>query len=358
MSEDSYENWYDTNIPLYNELRPKIEELINQILCDEGRIKGKEYVLVDSRVKSRQSFLEKMLKKDDEGERKYTNPIKITDLIGLRIVCYLLSNVKDIHPLIDRHFEIDNCETKMPEVRLGEDKVGYRSINYIVALRDKTLSDPKYQEFEGCLFEIQVKTILDFAWQEIEHDRAYKKGFEFDANSGIPRRFNLLAGLLEVADNEFDTLSKQVEKYDKSLIDKIKSGKIDDLSISARSLREYLKEFEDIPGFKPYFAVSQDVLNEIKDMGITTIGQLDKIVKDIQNFKERYSKVSNLNDFVTFTDILRNILIIHDAKKYTKLAYKPHYYNTFDYHFYKVHEEFGVNSIDLPPGIEYDEGSD
>jgi len=25
------------------------------------------------------------------------------------------------------------------------------------------------------LFEIQVKTILDFAWQEIEHDRTYKQ---------------------------------------------------------------------------------------------------------------------------------------------------------------------------------------
>jgi ppGpp synthetase/RelA/SpoT-type nucleotidyltranferase len=31
----------------------------------------------------------------------------------------------------------------------------------------------------GLNFEIQVKTLLDFAWQEIEHDRAYKTSAQF-----------------------------------------------------------------------------------------------------------------------------------------------------------------------------------
>ena len=357
MSEDLDGSWYDANIPLYEEIRPELEELINRMLQDEGWKKGIEHVLVDSRVKSRKSFLEKMSKMEN-GIRKYPNPRDITDLIGLRIVCYLLTNVEDLKPLIERYFEIDNCETKMPEDRLGEDKMGYRSINYIVQLRNESFSDPIYQKFNGNQFEIQIKTLLDFAWQEIEHDKAYKTSIEFSANSSIKRRFKLVSGLLEIADNEFNALSKEVETHDEILIDKIKNGKLEDLPISARSLRKYLREFENIPGFKPYFAVSQDVLNEIKDMGITTIGQLDKIVKDIQNFKERYTKVSKLNDFVTFTSILRDILIIHDAKKYTKLAHKPHYYNTFDCHFYKVHKEFGVKRNDLPPGIKYEEGCD
>jgi putative GTP pyrophosphokinase len=41
------------------------------------------------------------------------------------------------------------------------------------------ISIPYYEKFMGLNFEIQVKTLLDFAWQEIEHDRAYKTSAQF-----------------------------------------------------------------------------------------------------------------------------------------------------------------------------------
>jgi hypothetical protein len=52
--------------------------------------------------------------------------------------------------------------------------------------------------------EIQVRTILQHAWAEIEHDTRYKAVDV--APTAIARRFVALAGLLEIADREFQAL--------------------------------------------------------------------------------------------------------------------------------------------------------
>jgi hypothetical protein len=244
-----------------------------------------------------------------------------------------------------------------PSDRLGENQVGYRSINYIAKLKEDTpAKNPQYEKFMGLNFEIQVKTLLDFAWQEIEHDRAYKTSAQFPKKSQIKRKFNVLAGLLEITDDRFEVLSQEVEKYDKKLMSKIEKGELEDLEVSPRSLRLYLKDFHDIPGITPYFGVSDDVLEELEAMGIKKISLLDKIVPN--DFKDRYAKVSKQKDHVTYTAIIRSILIIHNTKQYFEKAFKQHYYDTFDYHDWKVHKEFGVDSHDFPPGLDYDEGND
>ena len=52
--------------------------------------------------------------------------------------------------------------------------------------------------------EIQVSTILQDAWAEIEHDIVYKS--PEDIPFRLRRRFACLAGLLEIADREFESL--------------------------------------------------------------------------------------------------------------------------------------------------------
>ena len=148
------------------------------------------------------------------------------------------------------------------------------------------------------------------------------------------------------------SLSKGTDKFDRSLIDKIKEEKLDDITITPSHLRLYLKDYSDIPGFRPYFGASQDVINELEVMGIKTIKQLDEIVKP--NFKEKYKENSETSDHVTLTSIIRDILIIHDAKEYTKKAYKPDYCNTWDHHFYKVFKAFNIDIKDLPQNVVWD----
>jgi hypothetical protein len=47
--------------------------------------------------------------------------------------------------------------------RLKENRVGYRSTNYIATFREENLLKPEYQKFIESYFEIQVKTLLDLA---------------------------------------------------------------------------------------------------------------------------------------------------------------------------------------------------
>lgn len=193
---------------------------------------------------------------------------------------------------------------------------------------------------------IQVHTILGFAWAQIEHDLVYKSTAEFPKDNDIRRKFKLLSGLLEIADDNFDVLSKQVKQYENTLVEKIKNQELEDLEITPYSLRLYLQDFHDIPGITPYFAVSENVLHELHAMGLTTISQLDNIIP--KDFKKRYVKISKRTDQVTYSSILRDILIIRYGKQYSEKAYKPSHYNTFASHARRVHKEFGVKFEDLP----------
>ena len=67
------------------------------------------------------------------------------------------------------------------------------------------------------------------------------------------RKYKLLFGLLEIDDNGFDNLTKQIEKHDTVLIDKINEEQHEDMPINPLTLRAYLKDYEDIPGFNKYF---------------------------------------------------------------------------------------------------------
>jgi hypothetical protein len=58
------------------------------------------------------------------------------------------------------------------------------------------------------------------------------------------RKFNLLFGRLEIDDNGFDDLSKEIEKHDIILIDKIKEGQHEDMPINPLTLRAYLKDYK------------------------------------------------------------------------------------------------------------------
>jgi putative GTP pyrophosphokinase len=135
---EDYKEWYDKNSQLYNELRVVVEDIIKKILDKEGLEKGKDYSLLDSRLKNYRSFIEKMHREDEKGKREYSHPSQLTDIAGIRIVGHILSDVDMLCLLIERFFNIDNDKTVKPSDRLGENQVGYRSINYIAKLNEDT----------------------------------------------------------------------------------------------------------------------------------------------------------------------------------------------------------------------------
>jgi ppGpp synthetase/RelA/SpoT-type nucleotidyltranferase len=71
----------------------------------------------------------------------------------------------------------------------------------IVRLKGPRSKPPEFAFARGKWFEIQVRSILEHAWAEIEHEVVYKSGMEFPGQ--FKRRFAAIAGLLEMIDKDF-----------------------------------------------------------------------------------------------------------------------------------------------------------
>jgi putative GTP pyrophosphokinase len=83
---------------------------------------------------------------------------------------------------------------------LSPDRFGYLSVHYVASLSPSRLALPEYKQYGSIKAEIQVRSILQHAWAEIERGLGYR-------NQTMPgrvrRRFSMVAGLLEMADKEF-----------------------------------------------------------------------------------------------------------------------------------------------------------
>jgi putative GTP pyrophosphokinase len=237
-----------------------------------------------------------------------------------------------------------------------------RGKNYVAIFREEAFRNTdKYKRFKDLRFEIQIKTLLDYSWNKIEHDRNYKTAEQLPDKSDVRRRFKLAAGALEVIDNEFDRLSRETEQIADPILSKIVKGDLN-LEISPLSLRRFLiLHFNDIPDFREQFlAPIDDLLDELSSMGIKTIADLSDIIKpDIKHFRYKYAEVSKAKDYVSLSALIWDFLIINDSKRYSKKAWK-HRYNTLGYHCWKVYEKFGLDRSNFPHSsdLDFEEGSD
>lgn len=195
-------NSYEKNRQYYLDLTAEVEVILREAL-NENDI---TFHSIESRVKSVASFKEKA------SRIKYTDPLnEITDLSGIRIITLFEKEIHQISDIIKELFKIDYEKSEDKADLLDADKMGYKSIHYIGELSEDKIVSTKLENYSGLKFEIQIRSILQHAWAEIEHDRNYK--FQGNLPKHLQRRFYALAGMLEIADREFNTLSEEVEKF-------------------------------------------------------------------------------------------------------------------------------------------------
>ncbi|PUU95383.1 GTP pyrophosphokinase family protein [Halanaerobium sp.] len=194
--------WYESQRNKYRDLRAEVEVILREALNENEII----FHSIESRVKSVESFREKA------SREKYSKPVEeITDLCGVRVITLFEKEIHQISDIIKELFEIDYKRSEDKSDLLEADKMGYKSIHYIAELSADKIARTELESFAGLKFEIQIRSILQHAWAEIEHDRNYK--FKGELPKHLQRRFYALAGMLEIADREFNTLSEEVEKY-------------------------------------------------------------------------------------------------------------------------------------------------
>lgn len=184
------------------------------------------------RLKSFDSLKEKLIKKNG----KYENIYDLTDLCGFRIVCYFSDTVDEIASAISKIFDVDYANSIDKRNSLEDTQFGYLSLHYICSLKGY---EGYSTELTSIRFEIQIRTVLQHAWAEIEHDLGYKS--EFGVPGKIRREFSRIASLLEVADEQFVGLRKSTKDYTQDVREKISAGVIDDIPLDQLTLSEYME---------------------------------------------------------------------------------------------------------------------
>ena len=169
-------------------------DLVTGILDDAGI----NYLSVTGRTKSITSFAEKA-RRTENGTLLYPAPLTdIGDQIGVRVITYVHSDVTAVAELLgDQVVVIDDRDLGQETAREG--RFGYASRHLQVELETGDVG-------LGTVVQVQIRTVLQHAWAEFEHDIRYKGTMPDEHARDFDRRFTLAAGLLELADQEFSTI--------------------------------------------------------------------------------------------------------------------------------------------------------
>ncbi len=170
--------------------------LVTSIL-DEA---GINYLSVTGRTKSVPSFAEKAARTLD-GEPLYPEPLRdITDQIGVRIITYVHSDVAAVAELLGDQVVVHD-DRDLGEETASEGRFGYASRHLLIGLD------------QGRRASVQIRTVLQHAWAEFEHDIRYKGTVPAEHAPDFDRRFTLAAGLLELADREFSAIREALRPH-------------------------------------------------------------------------------------------------------------------------------------------------
>ena len=194
---------YHTLQPIFLRMQQVVMERLRE-LVDKC---GIELNSMESRIKSEQSLAGKLERKG----AKYATLLDITDIFGARIITFYNEDVDRIASMAETLFEIDWPNSVDKRKSHEFDSFGYNSLHYICRIPKSLYEDPQYPELNTIRFELQMRTALQHVWSAVQHDIGYKT--EIETPIEYHRSLSRLAGLLELADNEFSRIRSAISDY-------------------------------------------------------------------------------------------------------------------------------------------------
>ena len=334
----------ETNIVLaFKQSRDKIIKIDDYIagkiqkMLDE---KGFFIMSLTHRVKTVESLEGKVRKHSGD----YKSIYDITDLCGGRIICYFLDTVDDIAKALEDIFDIDYGKSVNKAELIKATEFGYISLHYICRLKAEDILKVKGTEdtfdYESFEFEVQIKTVLQHTWAEIEHDLGYKS--EFGVPRPIRRDFSRIAGLLEIADNQFMQLRDNSRKYCDDIRRRIDNNEADDVPIDRVSLSEYMfrnkdmseffKQITKITGAECELISPESYIMQLEYLGVDTIGELvdlfrrnkkialEIIVSKIVDLELDIFSSNMVLRFICHAHMVRNNYNINQIERFVSMA--------------------------------------
>ena len=299
---------YHRQLPLLEQLLEQASSLLQKALRDQNI----QLNTFERRVKSEESLAGKLEKKG----YKYNTINDITDLVGIRVVTYYTDDVDKVAAIVKQIFDID-WRNSVDKRKHQLDSFGYLSLHYICYLKEGPL--------RTIPLEIQMRTALQHVWSAIEHDIGYKGAVKLPPE--YVRQFSRLAGMLEMADDEFSRLRVTMTEYRRQVQSLVKSGHFSEVTLSTESFRQYLE-------LKPFDRLNQRIaavnqaeifpapmmqyLPVLENFRFTNLGDVQQFIDD--NYDDAYQlALSQLA--ITDLDILsesiglQNLCLVHVIKQ-------------------------------------------
>ncbi|WP_305043100.1 hypothetical protein [Geoalkalibacter sp.] len=162
------------------------------------------------RVKRFENYYEKLHRAERSEENGAT--AAICDLLGLRIICPFLEDIEAVERLLSANFPVIEVEHKGAQHSFRE--FGYDSVHLLVRLdaRQARINLPATRN----VCEIQLRTTLQDAWAEVEHELVYKSPIALPKES-VKRKLAALNAILTLSDLMFQEIrdfQKEIRKRD------------------------------------------------------------------------------------------------------------------------------------------------
>src|SRR5574344_1079052 len=204
-----------TLMNVYIAYEPLLEEILTNIEKKlKSTIKLTSMPTYKSRIKSFPSYYKKLLRQKPDEAMETDHLVTLTDMMGIRVICSFLEDLDDVEQQIKAIFTIKEIERKGADQTFKE--FGYESVHILIDIPKECLPIDYGKNGivlpEGTVCEIQIRTILQDAWAEVEHELVYKSEFNpFD--KPLRRKLASMNASLTLADIIF----QEIRDYQKKL---------------------------------------------------------------------------------------------------------------------------------------------
>lgn len=197
---------YESYAPVFNEVLANIEAKL------KSSIKIASIPTFKTRIKSFTSYYKKILRQKPKEAAESKSLVTLTDMIGIRVICAFLEDLDIVEQQLVTYFNVKEIERKGAQQSFRE--FGYESVHVLIAIpedcKPKKELDPLLPDEVVC--EIQIRTILQDAWAEVEHELIYKSEFNpFD--KPLRRKLASINASLTLA----DTIFQEIRDYQNRL---------------------------------------------------------------------------------------------------------------------------------------------
>ena len=291
---------YHQLLSIFEQMAEVIPEKLKEFFAEAGIIVAS----VEHRVKTEASLAGKIQLKGD----KYKSIHDVTDVVGIRVITFYNDDVDKVASVLERLFDID-WENSIDKRKVHEiDSFGYLSLHYICRIPEATYIHPEHPELNRSRFEVQMRTVLQHAWANMNHDTGYKSGVEIP--KVYKRNLSRLAGMLELVDDEFSRIRHELADYRRQVQNLVASGNLDEVQLDGDTFKSYLQIRPFDTWTRQIASITQAEIQPVdlspflplfEAMGFKTLGDIDALIK---NYYDAAFQIACFQIGLTDIDIL------------------------------------------------------